>query len=113
MDTGGLVKNGGLCLTASSPIELSACSAEKANIQQFTLEKNGNLHLTAHKQRSSFLTSKQHYSLGKAVGAAGGGALGILILIGFIIPEFIGILPPVNILNAYNTAALVTGNGAL
>ena len=49
MDAGGLVKNGGLCLTASSPIELSTCSAEKANIQKFTLEKNGNLHLTARK----------------------------------------------------------------
>jgi hypothetical protein len=49
MDPDGTVKNSGLCLTALSTVELSACSAGSAEIQKFTLEKNGNLHLTAHK----------------------------------------------------------------
>lgn len=48
MGTDGTVKNSGLCLTALSTIELTACSTENADSQKFTLEKNGNLHLTAH-----------------------------------------------------------------
>lgn len=51
MGQDGTVKNSGLCLTALSTIELSTCSAEKADVQKFTLENNGNLHLTAHKER--------------------------------------------------------------
>ena len=51
MGADGTVKNSGLCLTALSTVELSTCSAEKADVQKFTLEKNGNLHLTAHKGR--------------------------------------------------------------
>ena len=49
MGSSGTVENGGLCLTAQAGVELTACSAGKAAAQQFTLEKNGNLHLTAHK----------------------------------------------------------------
>jgi hypothetical protein len=50
LGTDGTVKHSGLCLTALSTIELTACAAGSATIQKFTLEKNGNLHLTARKE---------------------------------------------------------------
>ena len=41
------VMNGGMCLTSGSIVMLSPCDASKASSRQWTLEKNGNLHLTS------------------------------------------------------------------
>ena len=65
---------GGLCLTALSTVEMAACAAEKADVQKFTLEKNGNLHLTAHK--GSCLALFTGYGPGLTMAACKSGAPG-------------------------------------
>jgi hypothetical protein len=49
MTSNGSVTNGGLCMTSKGSVEMSACSAASAASQQFSLDANGNLRLTATK----------------------------------------------------------------
>ena len=54
MGADGSVKSGGLCLTAEKPMSMQTCSSTAQGLnsseeQHFTLEANGNLHLTARK----------------------------------------------------------------
>jgi hypothetical protein len=73
MGADGSVMSDGLCLTAAQLVTMQACSASDSN-QKFTLEKNGNLHLTSKKTSCLALEGGSGPSLTMAMckqGAAG------------------------------------------